>query len=211
MDLHDLRSDRSSQEFRRRNLQPDPIKQFQTWFEEAIAEKVYEPNAMTLATSTKEGQPSTRTVLLKQFDEQGFVFFTNYASKKAVEIALNPQVSVTFFWKEMERQVNIQGTVEKTSRTLSEKYFAKRPRKSQLGAAASRQSQVIPNRKTLEDEYQRLENLYEGHDIPCPEMWGGFIIHPFCFEFWQGRPNRIHDRFRYQLNEGQWIIERLSP
>ena len=137
-------------------------------------------------------------------------FFTSYESRKAQEIAQNPQVSVTFLWKELERQVNIQGRVKKTSRAISEKYFSKRPRNSQLGAAASQQSAVIPSRKLLEDEYNRLDKLHEGHAIPCPDEWGGFIIKPSSYEFWQGRTNRLHDRFRYQLIDGQWIIDRLS-
>ncbi len=211
MELHDLRSFYSSHELRRKGLLPDPLKQFQQWLKEAQAAQVPEPTAMLLATCTLSGLPSTRTVLLKQLDENGFVFFTNYESRKAQEIAENPHVSATFLWKELERQVNIQGTIKKTSREVSERYFAKRPRQSQLGAAASHQGTIIPSRDILEKEYHRLEELYHGQEIPCPAFWGGYIIQPKVYEFWQGRPNRLHDRFSYQWMDEQWVIERLSP
>ena len=165
---------------------------------------------MVLATCTKKGRPSTRTVLLKHADENGFIFFTNYESRKAQEINANPRVSATFLWKELERQVIIEGNVEKIE-DISKEYFAKRPRKSQLGAAASHQGNVVPSRKILEEEYERLDKLYEGCEVPCPEFWGGFIIKADYYEFWQGRLNRLHDRFRYQFSGGQWIIDRLSP
>jgi pyridoxamine 5'-phosphate oxidase len=211
MDLDDLRSNYTSEELRRKDLLINPLEQFQKWLKEAVTSRVLEPNAMVLATCTKMGLPSTRTVLLKQVDVQGFIFFTNYESRKSQEIDENPHVSATFLWKELERQVTIQGSVKKTSRDIAIKYFAKRPRKSQLGTAASHQGKIIPSREILEKEYARLDKTYEGREVPCPEFWGGFIIQPVYYEFWQGRPNRLHDRFRYQLSGSQWLIDRLSP
>lgn len=189
----------------------NPIEQFSVWMKEAIEAQVPEPNAMILATCTQSAVPSSRTVLLKQVDEQGFIFFTNYESRKAQEIEENPYVSATFLWKELERQIIIQGVAEKTSRRISENYFAKRPHASQLGAAASHQSKVISSREVIEEEYQRLDKLYKGKEIPCPVFWGGYLIKPNYFEFWQGRPNRLHDRYRYRLTNGQWLIDQLSP
>lgn len=211
MNLENQRTDYKNQELRRKDLLINPFDQFQVWLKEAQTAKVLEFNAMVLSTSTKAGQPSSRTVLLKHADEKGFIFFTNYKSRKAQEIEENPYVSAVFHWKEMERQVIIEGSVEKTSRDISEKYFAKRPRQSQLGTASSSQSTVIPTRKVLEEELSRLDQLYKDSEIPCPPFWGGFSIKPQYFEFWQGRPNRVHDRFRYKLVEGRWVIDRLSP
>lgn len=211
MDLSHLRSEYTFKELRRGDLLINPIDQFKAWLKDARTAQIPEPNAMILATCTKTGRPSTRTVLLKHVDENGFIFFTNYESRKAQEINVNPRASATFVWKEIERQVIIEGIVERTSRDISKEYFAKRPRKSQLGAAASHQGTVVPSRKILEEEYARLDKLYEGREVPCPEFWGGFIIKPDYYEFWQGRPNRLHDRFRYQLSGGQWTIDRLSP
>lgn len=211
MNLGDLRMQYTMQDLRRKDLLNNPVEQFQKWLLEAQKANIVEPNAMVLATSNALGIPSSRTVLLKHFDEAGLIFFTNYQSRKAQEIQENPYVAITFLWKELERQILIQGKVEKTSRATSEEYFSKRPRKSQLGAAASQQSQIVPCRKVLEDEYDRLDKLFDKQPIPCPKNWGGFLIKPSSYEFWQGRPNRLHDRFRYQLSNNQWIIERLSP
>lgn len=211
MNLGDLRMQYTMQDLRRKDLLDNPVEQFQKWLTEAQKASIIEPNAMVLSTCNAKGIPSSRTVLLKHFDEEGCIFFTNYLSRKAQEIQENPYVAITFLWKELERQVLIQGKVEKTSRATSEEYFSKRPRQSQLGAAASQQSQVVPNRKFLEDEYSRLDKLFEKQTIPCPKNWGGFLIKPSIYEFWQGRPNRLHDRFRYRLSNHQWIIERLSP
>ncbi len=211
MDLENLRYNYYSQELQLRDLLSNPLEQFLVWMKEAVTAQIPEPNAMILATCTKNAIPSSRTVLLKQVDEQGFIFFTNYESRKAKEIEENPYASATFLWKELERQVIIQGTVKKSSRTISVNYFAKRPRTSQLGTAASHQGTVIPSRAVLEEEYERLDKLYEGQEVPCPDVWGGFIIKPNYYEFWQGRPSRLHDRFRYQLVNGKWIIDRLSP
>lgn len=213
MNLGDLRLNYSLKSLRKKDLFSDPFDQFKSWLNEAKESQIIEPNAMVLATCTKEGYPSTRTVLLKHLDAEGLYFFTNYQSRKALEISENSHVAITFLWKEIERQVNIIGDVEKIPRHISIEYFANRPRKSQLGAAASEQSSVIPSRKILEDAYARLEKLYEGKPVACPECWGGYKIRPTSFEFWQGRPDRLHDRFRYKKNSSDdlWTIERLSP
>ena len=193
MNLGDLRMQYTLQDLRRKDLLDNPLEQLQKWLTEARKANIIEPNAMVLATCNAKGIPSSRTVLLKHFDEQGLIFFTNYLSRKAQEIQENPYVAITFLWKELEE------------------YFSKRPRQSQLGAAASQQSLVVPNRKFLEDEYHRLDKLFEKQPIPCPKNWGGFLIKPSSYEFWQGRPNRLHDRFKYHLSNNQWVIERLSP
>nr|WP_166156105.1 MULTISPECIES: pyridoxamine 5'-phosphate oxidase [unclassified Neochlamydia]MBS4169668.1 Pyridoxine/pyridoxamine 5'-phosphate oxidase [Neochlamydia sp. AcF95]NGY95177.1 Pyridoxine/pyridoxamine 5'-phosphate oxidase [Neochlamydia sp. AcF84] len=211
MDLEKLGAEYAKKVLKREDLQADPVKQFQAWLEEAYALQILEPNAMVLATCSKAGLPSIRTVLLKNLDERGLTFFTNYESRKAQEINANPQVSVIFLWKELERQVVIQGLAEKTSREVSTSYFDKRPRQSQLGAVASHQGRILSSRKILEEEYERLSVIYEGLKIPCPEKWGGFIIKPYYYEFWQGRTNRLHDRFSYHLAEQIWHIQRLSP
>jgi pyridoxamine 5'-phosphate oxidase len=211
MDLREIRTQYKQTELRSKNLSSDPCDQFQIWLQESLRAQILEPTAMVLATCTKNGKLSTRTVLLKHVDAEGFIFFTNYDSRKAHEIEENPRVSATFLWKELERQVIIQGNTIKTSRNTSEEYFSKRPRQSQLSAAASQQGKVVSSRQVLEDEYERLDKLYKEAKIPCPENWGGFLIQPDYYEFWQGRPNRLHDRFRYQLIGGQWVIERLSP
>lgn len=194
------------------NLANNPFDQFELWLSEAIKAKILEPNAMVLATASDEGAPSSRTVLLKKIDYQGLVFFTNYESRKAEQLAANTRASLTFLWKEIERQVSIEGLVEKTSREEAAEYFAKRPRASQLSAWASQQSRVLDSRKTLEESYARLESLYKGKEVPCPPFWGGFRVVPHRFEFWQGHLNRLHDRFQYTLkaNVG-WHIDRLAP
>lgn len=204
------------------SLSQHPIDQFQQWFQDAEAAKCYEANAMSLATATKEGKPSCRTVLLKFFDKHGFIFFTNYESRKGREIVENPQATVVFFWKELMRQVIIEGKVEKTTQAESQEYFATRPRGSQLGAWSSRQDRVIPSREYLEEEFEKYNEKYKNKEIPAPEYWGGFRIIPHRFEFWQGMQNRLHDRFQYTPSdrfqytpsgnmEDNWKIERLSP
>jgi len=189
----------------------NPFVQFQQWFEQAIKAELPEPNAMTLATATLDGRPSARMVLLKGFDERGFVFYTNYEGRKSVELAANPQAAVLFFWVELKRQVRIEGTVEKTSKQESEEYFKTRPLESRLSAWASKQSSIIPSRNFLEQKMSDLEHRYGNREIPFPPFWGGFRIQPQVFEFWQGRENRLHDRVRYMLQGGVWRIERLSP
>jgi pyridoxamine 5'-phosphate oxidase len=193
-------------------LVADPITQFQKWLHEAIAAKLTEPNAMVLATVGADGQPSTRTVLLKALDARGFGFFTNYESRKARELAANPCASLTFPWHALERQVNVEGRVSKLPRAEAEAYFKLRPRESRLGAWASNQSQVIPGRDALEARMKQLNAQYSGEDIPLPPNWGGYVLAPERIEFWQGRPSRLHDRLRYSRQpDGSWKIERLSP
>ncbi len=197
---------------RRDDLDPNPFAQFAKWFADAQAAILKLPNAMTLATATREGRPSARVVLLKDFDEQGFVFFTNYESQKGQELEANPQATLVFYWDKLDRQVRISGRVTKTSRQESEIYFNTRPLDSRLGAWASKQSRVIPSRKLLEDEMQQFIEKYADGEVPLPSYWGGYRLAPDQIEFWQNRTGRLHDRFRYsRQNDNQWLIERLSP
>lgn len=195
------------------DLTLDPMDMFRRWWHEAIGAEIEEANAMTLATANAQGQPFARIVLLKGLHQEGFEFFTNYDSDKAKEMAENPQVALLFFWKEMERQVRIEGKVEKVSKERSEQYFQSRPRGSQIGAWTSPQSQVIPDRSVLEANAKQVEEKYADIDpLPVPEHWGGYIVRPHTIEFWQGRANRLHDRFRYGLQpDGHWAINRLAP
>ena len=210
--LAELRREYSQAGLDARDLHPDPLRQFQLWFEQALAAAIREPNAMVLATVNRDGQPSTRIVLLKGVDERGFSFFTNYCSRKAAELDGNPRAALNFAWLDLERQVSVLGPVTKLSREESEAYFQSRPRGSRLGALASHQSTVIPSREILEHRMRELELLYPGEIIPMPEPWGGFCLRPVEIEFWQGRPNRLHDRFRYsRQDEHAWTIQRLAP
>lgn len=196
----------------RKDLSPDPMEMFRRWWAEAIAADIYEVNAMTLATVSPEGQPSARTVLLKGILDEGFEFYTNYKSHKAREMEMNPQVALLFFWKELEKQIRIEGIVEKVSEERSKQYFQSRPRSSQIGAWASPQSQVIQNRQEIINEVIRLEKQFEGEDpLPLPEHWGGYLVRPHAYEFWQGRENRLHDRFVYTKEKAGWSINRLAP
>lgn len=193
------------------DLDPDPVRQFAAWFHEAIEAKVIaEPNAMVLSTVSAEGQPRGRFVLLKGFDSSGFIFFTNYQSAKGRDLALNPQAALTFGWIELERQVCIEGKVTQTPRIAVENYFKTRPRGSRLGAWASSQSQVIPNRDILVSQLKDAESRFSD-DVPPPPEWGGYLLVPERIEFWQGRTNRLHDRLRYRREGPNWIIERLAP
>ncbi len=193
-------------------VRPDMYAQFHEWFEQAVASGLREPNAMTLATASADGSPSARIVLLKGVDDSGFTFFTNYASVKGRELAENPRAALVFYWNELERQVRIQGTVEKVSREETVAYFAVRPRKSQIGATVSPQSQVIPDRKWLEDRMEEAEAKLAGGVPECPEVWGGYRLRPHTVEFWQGRRSRLHDRIVYRLQaDGSWVRERLAP
>ena len=208
----DLRRDYRRGALNRADLGPDPIRQFETWFREAVTSRALEPNAMTLATAGDDGAPSTRTVLLKAFDARGFVFFSSYESRKARELAANPRASLLFNWLPLERQVEIRGVVEKTSREETETYFYSRPVDNQLGAWASHQSSVLADRGVLERRVQELMAEYRGRTIPVPPFWGGYRVVPDSIEFWQGRPSRLHDRLRYTRQaDGTWKIERLSP
>ncbi len=197
---------------RAQDLDPNPIAQFRHWFMAVIEANLPEPNAMTLATSTRDGMPSARIVLLKDYGERGFVFFTNYESRKGRELDANPQAALVFFWPLLERQIRVAGSVLKLGREESEAYFHNRPRGHQLGAWASRQSEVLPNREILETRLDALTRQYEGEQVPLPPYWGGYCLRPAMIEFWQARLDRLHDRFRYTRSpEGEWRIDRLSP
>lgn len=191
------------------DLAPTWTAQFARWFAEAAV--LREPNAVVLATASPDAVPSARTVLLKAYDERGLVVFTNLTSRKAREARANPRASLLFPWIDLERQVLVQGSVELVDRALTEAYFRSRPRGSQLGAWASRQSTVIAGREALEQRQAELEQRFAEGDVPVPEFWGGLRVVPSAVEFWQGRPNRLHDRLRYRLDEGQWLVERLAP
>jgi pyridoxamine 5'-phosphate oxidase len=202
------------------DLSADPFASFTSWFDEATAVGLPEPNAMVIATASPEAQPSSRTVLLKELDDRGFIFYTNYGSRKGAELASNPRASAVFPWFAMHRQVIVIGRVERLPRDEVDEYFASRPRESQLGAWASEQSQVIEDRSVLDAAYATLRETYgESDRIPTPPMWGGYVIRPVSVEFWQGRPSRLHDRLRFSSDlsaprmgePADWIIERLSP
>ena len=197
----------------KKNVDASPIRQFQKWYDEVRASGVSEQDAisMTLATATKDARPSARVVLLKSFDDSGFVFYTNYLSRKAKELDENPQACLLFYWSQLWRQVRIEGTVEKVSAAESEEYFQSRPLGSKLGAWASNQSEVVEDRETLDAQFAELEKRF-GEDVPRPPHWGGYRVKPNLIEFWQGRDNRLHDRLRYRLQkDGTWVIERLGP
>ncbi len=197
---------------RRRDLDPDPIKQFHVWFAAAIKAGIHDANAMALATATLDGKPSARIVLLKDFDERGFVFYTNYASEKGRQLEKNPRAALVLYWMEVERQIRIEGVVEKTLREESEQYFHTRAAGAQLGAWASRQSEVIDARRVLGARLEEMKQRFAKGEISLPPHWGGYRLKPERIEFWQGRPDRLHDRFRYtRLADGSWSIDRLAP
>ena len=211
MDLAAFRKEYSGRGLRREELNPDPVAQFSQWFIQATELEVHEPNAMTLATVDQDGMPCQRTVLLKYYDKDGFVFFTNYGSRKAAQIAANPKVSLLFPWITLERQVIIQGHAEKISTAESLRYFASRPRESQIGAWVSNQSEVITSRKFLMQKLAEIRDKFQHGEIPLPSFWGGYRVVPEAIEFWQGDPARLHDRFLYRKQDAGWAIERLSP
>ena len=212
MSIADLRQEYAKHKLDAAHVADDPIEQFRTWFEEAQEADVDEPNAMTLATAAPNGQPSARIVLLKGLDARGFHFYTNYESQKGTEIAQNPKVSLVFLWKPLERQVRIQGVAERLPEKESTAYFHSRPRGSQLGAWASPQSRVIENRDVLHKRKEAVEAEYADADvIPRPPQWGGYAVRPERVEFWQGRPNRLHDRLSYRRGDDAWVLSRLAP
>jgi pyridoxamine 5'-phosphate oxidase len=212
LDIAALRHDYVAHGLRRADLDTDPIKQFAKWFGEAAAAEIRDVNAMNLATVGADGMPDARIVLLKAISDRGLVFFTNYTSAKARQIEANPKVALTFFWAQLERQIRVRGTAEKTSREESAEYFRSRPLGSRLGAWASEQSEVIASRAALEARLAEVTARYPDSEIPLPEHWGGYRVKPTTIEFWQGRTNRLHDRFRYsRQDDGNWLIERLSP
>jgi pyridoxamine 5'-phosphate oxidase len=211
VDASNLRKEYTSAGLDKADVDHDPVVQFQVWFENAIDADLHEPNAMILATATTDGKPSARTVLLKGYDERGFVFYTNYEGRKAGELETNPECALLFYWGELERQVRVEGTVSRISEQESDEYFASRPRGSRLGAWASQQSQPVEDRSVLEERIKALETEYERREIPRPPFWGGYRVEPEEIEFWQGRESRLHDRLVYRREDGAWRIERLQP
>ncbi len=210
-DLQGLRKEYTRAGLREADLAPDPIEQFRRWFGEAIAAGLHEPNAMTVATSTPDGRPSARVVLLKGFDERGFVFYTNHEGRKGRELEENPYCALVFYWGELERQVRIEGRASRVPGEESDAYYESRPRGSRLGAWASAQSREVGDRATLEEGLRSLEAEYEGRDVPRPPFWGGYRVEPEAVEFWQGRENRLHDRLVYRRAPGGWEVVRLQP
>jgi pyridoxamine 5'-phosphate oxidase len=210
VDLASLRRDYAGKPLSKASVDPDPFIQFGVWLDEALHSEIIDANAMTLATVDNECRPSARIVLLKGFDERGFVFFTNYGSRKATDLSTNPNASLSFFWPQIHRQVMIYGIAEKTSQEESENYFKTRPYDSKIGAWASQQSSTVESRSVLEEKFAELRSEYPD-EVPLPPFWGGFRVIPNRFEFWQGRASRLHDRILYQLVDDGWIIDRLSP
>ncbi len=212
MDIHTIRKDYKIGNLDLADVLSDPIAQFRKWFNEALEAKVNEPNAMVLSTVSSDLKPHSRVVLVKDIDEKGLTFFTNYLSNKGLQMGENSAASLLFFWPELERQVRFGGNIEKTSREVSEKYFHSRPRGSQIGAHVSPQSKVIPGREYLEMLQTELEKKFEGREIPLPDYWGGYLFKPESVEFWQGRPSRLHDRILYTRKENnEWRLETLAP
>ena len=209
--LEEMRKQYTIDELNRDQLLENPTDMFRKWFEEVEALDDIEPNAMALATASDKGKPSNRIVLLKEYDEKGFIFYTNYESEKGNQIENNPYASLNLHWPKLERQVRIRGKIRKVSREKSEKYFQSRPRLSQISVLASNQSEILSNRKELEDTVIALEKKYEGQEIPVPDYWGGYRLEHKAVEFWQGRRDRMHDRFLYTLHGTTWQIERLAP
>lgn len=211
MSVSNIRKSYDKSVLEQTDLNPDPIAQFQTWLDKALETDILEPTAMTLATATPDGKPSARMVLLKGVDERGFSFYTNYDSRKGQELGANPYAALILYWDELERQVRIEGKVEKLPREASEAYFKSRPYGSQIGALASHQSKVLESRKPLEERTQMLKERYGEGEVPLPESWGGYLLKPTAIEFWQGRPSRLHDRLMYVREGDNWRVVRLSP
>ncbi len=209
--IADIRKDYRLQTLSEEDTADTAFLQFEKWWQDAIKSDITEVNAMTLATADRNGQPSARIVLLKGFSENGFIFYTNYNSKKGQELAENNKAALVFFWKELERQVRIEGVVEKLAAAQSDEYFYSRPQDSQIGAWASPQSNVIPARNILEDKVEEFKKIFEDKPIERPSFWGGYNLRPQAIEFWQGRSNRLHDRIRYSLHQNSWNKERIAP
>ncbi len=210
--LQNLRQDYRRAHLSEDQINPNPVEQFSRWFSEAMSAEIIEPNAMTLSTATADGKPSARIMLLKGFDERGFIFYTNYESRKGIEIDENPYAALTFFWLELQRQVRIEGKLERISEEESTQYFHVRPRKSQIGAHASAQSRQIQNREELESKLESLELSFEDTEvIPKPHYWGGYLLKPTFIEFWQGGSGRLHDRIAYTQEGNTWVTARLAP
>jgi len=210
-EIQDLRNEYKGALLDTKNVDPSPFKQFKKWFDEALKAGIEEPNGMVLSTVSETGMPSLRTVLLKAYDQHGFVFYTNYNSRKSKEISNNPQVCVVFPWYDLHRQLIIQGSVQKVSPAESLKYFISRPFGSKLAAWVSNQSQVVTSRNLLEMKMKEMKEKFKNGEVPLPDFWGGYKIIPETFEFWQGQPNRLHDRIYYTIREERWSIERLAP
>lgn len=206
-----IRREYEGNPLQKNSVAPNPFDQFSGWFDEAVKKVGIDPNAMTLSTVSDDDQPSSRTVLLKGFDENGFVFYTNYLSRKGHHIEKNPKVSLTFYWTELIRQVQIEGVAQKISESQSDAYFKTRPTASKLSAWASNQSNPLGSREELDQRFKEFEEKFDGGEIPRPPNWGGYLVIPHRMEFWQGRINRLHDRICYTLKDGEWIIERLAP
>jgi pyridoxamine 5'-phosphate oxidase len=210
--IRDLRKDFSGEPLEEKSVFGNPVKQFEHWFKEAVSAKVNEPNAMVISTVSNNNKPSARVVLLREFSENGFAFFTNYTSKKAEEIQQNPNACLTFFWPELERQVRIEGKVQRHNNTASDNYFHSRPKSSRVGAWSSPQSKKISGRKELEDLVTEFDKKYQEEFVPRPDFWGGYLLLPDYFEFWQGRPSRLHDRIVFERKENNnWELYRLAP
>lgn len=211
LSLPDIRNEYRRASLSKKDLAASPFDQFRKWFEEALASGIEQANAMTLATGTRDGHISARIVLLKGIDDSGFYFYTNYESRKGSQISENPYGALVFFWKELERQVRLEGEIARATEENSDAYYRSRPEKSRISAWASPQSRVIPDRAFLEEEVRKTEERFGDRPVERPKFWGGYVLRPELFEFWQGRSNRLHDRFRYTCPEGKWKAERLAP
>ncbi|XWN37640.1 MAG: pyridoxamine 5'-phosphate oxidase [Balneola sp.] len=209
--IRKLREDYSMSTLDEKDVNKDPFHQFKNWLDESLKAMLPEPNAMTLSTVDSDNKPHSRVVLLKGIEKNGFIFYTNYKSDKGRDINSNPNVSLCFLWKELERQVRIEGVAKKISTESSEEYFVSRPVKSQIGALASEQSSVIENRAILEEKFEALTKIYSTGDVPMPDHWGGYVVEPTSIEFWQGRRSRLHDRVKYEKDADSWVIKRLAP
>lgn len=209
--LNEIRRDFADKPLTELSVQKNPLLQFSTWFEEAVNAQLLDPYAMLISTVDEVGQPHSRVVYLRNISEEGMIFYTNYNSQKGKNISASNKIAITFFWVELERQIRIEGTVEKVTEELSDKYFAARPRESQIGAWASNQSETIKSREELEDNVKFFTEKYKDTTVPRPPHWGGYLVKPVKFEFWQGRPSRLHDRLVYTKNNNDWVISRVAP